>query len=140
MLRPPEPLPMQTSFVFARAWRIFAILFSFAMLAAPVARAQPVVPRSQGVAGRPGDAGVEESADAPAPDSPRASVTRFLELCRAGAYSDAAQYLELGARDPAEGPELARKLKAVLDRNSWLDLDTISARPLGDEADGLARG
>ena len=72
-------------------------------------------------------------------ESPRASVARYLDLCRTGAYDEAARHLDLPEADRGRGPELARRLKAVLDRRLWVDLDAVSPRSGGDEADGLAR-
>jgi MscS family membrane protein len=72
-----------------------------------------------------------------ASDSPRASVLSFLELARKGRWDEAARYLELPAADAARGPELARRLKAVLDAHVWLDPDEISPLPGGRQDDGL---
>lgn len=67
-------------------------------------------------------------------DTPRASIARFLDACRSGQYEEAARFL----RADTDGPRLARHLKAVLDRNEWIDLDRLSADPHGDVNDGLA--
>lgn len=77
---------------------------------------------------------------AAAQGSPRASLQRFLDLCRASHYSEAAAYLTLSPAEQARGPELARRLKAVLDRHVWFDLSKISPSPEGDAEDGLAPG
>jgi MscS family membrane protein len=82
---------------------------------------------------------VEPAAEAP--DSPRASVRAFAE--RAGVRGDfagAARYLALAPEDRDRGPELARRLRAVLERQLHLDIDTLS--PLGDGTpdDGLPAG
>ncbi|MGE5346538.1 MAG: hypothetical protein ACM3JH_11340, partial [Acidithiobacillales bacterium] len=73
----------------------------------------------------------------PAPDSPRASVLSYLELARDRRWDEAARYLELSPADAARGPELAKRLKAVLDANVWIDPDEISPRPEGRKDDGL---
>lgn len=88
---------------------------------------------------RPGETRSERSA-APAPDSPRASLADYLELCREGRFDDAARYLELQDTERPRGALLARKLKAVLDRHLWLDLDLVSPQPSGNETDGWPRG
>jgi MscS family membrane protein len=75
-----------------------------------------------------------------APDSPRASVTAYLEASRAGEWDKAARYLSLPEERKGEGPALAEKLKAVLDRRLWLDLEAVSADPDGRKDDGLAPG
>jgi len=73
--------------------------------------------------------------------SPRAAMREFLEASRAGDPAEAARYLELrhlppGRRDE-EGPRLARRLKAVLDRALWVELEALSDAPEGDLDDGL---
>jgi MscS family membrane protein len=92
---------------------------------------------------------VAASASAPPPpppepeiaaDSPRASLKRFLDLCRAGEYADAAEYLDLAGPDKARGPVLARHLNAVLERRLGGKLDEISPLPLGDRSDKLPPG
>lgn len=72
-----------------------------------------------------------------APDSPRSAVAEFLGLTRAGSYEEAARFLDLPASLEGRGPELARKLKLVLDRRLWIDLEKVSPLPKGDLADGL---
>ena len=72
-----------------------------------------------------------------APDSPRSAVEQFLALTRAGRPSEAASLLDLPPSLEGRGPELARKLKLVLDRNLWLDLAKLSSNPAGDKDDGL---
>lgn len=74
-----------------------------------------------------------------APDSPRASLTEYLNLCRGGRYAEAARYLSVVETQRDRAAVLARRLKAVLDRHLWLDLDVISPRPEGDDRDGLPR-
>lgn len=75
-----------------------------------------------------------------APESPRASLERYLELARSGRFTEAAGYLDLPDSLRAGGPTLARDLKAVLDRHLWIDLARVSPSALGDTADGLPRG
>ena len=70
-------------------------------------------------------------------DSPRASVGHFLMLCRAGSYDRAALYLELAPEQKEKGATLARRLKAVLDRKSWVDVSALSTLPTGNPDDGL---
>jgi MscS family membrane protein len=73
-------------------------------------------------------------------DSPRESLSQYLDLCRTGDYAQAARYLALPDAERARGPELARRLKAVLDRYLWLDLDLVSPLSSGNESDGLPPG
>lgn len=75
-----------------------------------------------------------------APDSPRAAVRRFFDLCRAGEYNEATSYLDLAEAKKAEGPLLAQRLKAVLDAQIWVQLDRISPLSLGDPGDHLPAG
>jgi MscS family membrane protein len=75
-----------------------------------------------------------------APESPRASLERYLELARSGRFTEAAGYLDLPDSLREDGPTLARDLKAVLDRHLWIDLAQVSPSALGDAADGLPRG
>lgn len=84
----------------------------------------------------------------PAPESdgatPRAAMLEFLTACRAGDYDEAARYLDLRRLSPAQrrdaGPALARRLKAVLDRTLWVEIETLSDDPAGDVEDGLDPG
>jgi MscS family membrane protein len=107
------------------------------LAAAPAAAAQPkpapsaVAPAPSAVAPPPEDA---------APDSPRVSVRRFLELCRAGEYGEAAAYLDLSDAQKPDGPQLARRLKAVLDAQIWIKVESISGKPGGDPDDKLPAG
>jgi MscS family membrane protein len=79
----------------------------------------------------------EEEDETEAPDSPRASMGHFLELTRAADYAGAAQYLDLPKQRENDGPALAQRLIAVLDRYDWIDLDRISGRSTGALDDGL---
>jgi MscS family membrane protein len=81
-------------------------------------------------------------AAAPAPadaeSSPRAALSQYLQLCRDGQYAAAARFLDTPADLEQRGPELARRLKAVLDRHIWFDMAAISDSPGGSATDGLA--
>lgn len=122
-----------------------ALLLALALFArAPAAAAQP----------RPAPAASSAPAAPPAEDvpsdSPRASIKRFLDLCRAGEYGEASAYLDLtdaqrsdGAAAHPEstpGPVLARRLKAVLDAQIWVKPENVSAKPYGDPRDNLPAG
>ena len=73
--------------------------------------------------------------------TPRSSFEGFIAATRDGKFDTAAQYLDLRNlpiwMDASEGPELARKLKIVLDRALWIDPDLISNDPNGIPDDGL---
>ncbi len=74
------------------------------------------------------------------PDSPRASLTRFLDLARARQYDEAGAYLAVSDTQRPRSADLARFLKAVLDRHLWVDLERLSPVSAGDERDGLPPG
>jgi MscS family membrane protein len=71
------------------------------------------------------------------PSSPRAALEQFLSLARAGQYAEAGAYLDIPDSLRGEGPGIARRLKAVLDRHLWVDLERISPLTAGDTTDGL---
>lgn len=96
-----------------------------------------VAPRAW-AAPEPEPAAAEE--EAASLDSPRASLLRFLTLARDADFESAAAYLELPTARKADGAELARRLKLVIDRHVWFDLQTVSARPGGNPDDGLPWG
>jgi MscS family membrane protein len=78
-----------------------------------------------------------------APDSPRASVRQFVELCRAGEYQEASRHLDLPGGKAVDAAGLARKLKSVLDRHMWEEGDlALLASPYssGNVADKLPPG
>ena len=72
-----------------------------------------------------------------APDSPRAAITDFTTLTRNGDYVKAARYLDLSAVDSDDGPELAKRLRDVLDRHLWIDPSKLSPDAHGTDDDGL---
>jgi len=75
-----------------------------------------------------------------APDSPRASLRHYVELCRTGHFAEAARYLDLPPGKAVDGAGLARRLKAVLDRHMWLDVELASPLSSGNVADKLPVG
>ncbi len=81
---------------------------------------------------------VEEPAEPTVkPRSPRAAVQRFQDLSRQGRFAEAAAFLDVPASREADRSLLARRLRAVLDRYLWLDLDKISEQTQGNLTDGL---
>jgi len=100
--------------------------------------AQPPQPEKAAAAVVAGDGGVpEEAEETVARDSPRASMMDFLSLCRAGDFETAAAYLELSSAQKPNGATLARRLKAVLDRKAWVELEQLSPESGGNTQDGL---
>ncbi len=75
-----------------------------------------------------------------APDSPRASIGRYLDACRQGDYKEAARYLDVPANLAARAPELAQELYAVLNRNLNVDADLLDPGSTGRTDDGLPTG
>ena len=108
-------------------------LLATPMLASPAA-AQLGLLRQGGSAGS-GDSTIA-SVSRMSPESPRASVLAFLELTKRHAYDQAAQYLEVSPRQAARAPELARRLREVLDQRLWIDMERVSPLAEGDTADG----
>lgn len=95
-------------------------------LFAPAAGAQPARP--------PGPAAPEPE-EVVAPDSPRASMARFLEHARAGRWPEAGRYLD--APRGSTAAVVARELVEVLDRHVWVDPGSLSGDAQGDTGDGL---
>ena len=73
--------------------------------------------------------------------APRSSVERFLEAAKDGDYESAAQHLDLRnlprEMRNAQGTELVREFKIILDRGLWIDLELLSEHPKGYDNDGL---
>jgi len=73
--------------------------------------------------------------------TPRTALEGFFAATRDGDFETAAKYLELSsvAQDlqPTRGPELAHRLKVVLERALDIDPDSVSADPKGNTEDGL---
>ena len=72
--------------------------------------------------------------------TPRGSMYGFLNAARTRDFERAAEYLDLRRLPPDErdrGPELARRLKVVLDQTIWIDLGNLSDSNAGMSIDGL---
>ncbi|HSB62242.1 MAG TPA: mechanosensitive ion channel domain-containing protein [Vicinamibacteria bacterium] len=124
---------------------------SIARLAGPPALAAAVAALLAGTAlaqglpfgKRPASPGPTRAREAPvevAHDSPRASLAAFLDLTRAGRYAQAARYLGLPEDQQDRGPELARRLRAVLDRHLWVEPEDVSPLSEGSPGDGQPPG
>jgi MscS family membrane protein len=110
------------------------------LLLPALAAAQPF-----GLPGKPGPAPAPAPSPSPEPvpeaaDSPRASARAFLDLTRKGDDTGAARYLQLPAGEEGRGPELAGRLRAVLERHLDVDLDALSPTSQGNGDDGLPPG
>lgn len=91
----------------------------------------------------PSSASSEDAAPVPEepvdPGSPQASIAEFLRLCREERYDEAARYLDIHTPSTKRKPfELAKRLKAVIDRRSWIDLEKVSPHANGNTSDGLS--
>ncbi len=76
-----------------------------------------------------------------AADSPRASVRAFVGLmAHRGDFTGAARYLALPPAEQPRGSELARRLRAVLERHLDIDIDAVSPLSEGSTQDGLPAG
>lgn len=79
--------------------------------------------------------------EAEASDSPRAETREFLRLAmRKGDFEAAARYLVLPPGEEGRGAELARRLRAVLERHLDIKLDSLSSAAEGNREDGLPEG
>jgi MscS family membrane protein len=119
-----------------------ALLLSTALVLAATGRTQPL-PGFPGAkaAATPAPTPAPTPEPAPeAPDSPRASARTMDLAARKGDFKGAARYLQLSPDEQARGPELARKLRAVLERHLDIDLDAVSPLPEGNQQDGLPAG
>jgi MscS family membrane protein len=71
--------------------------------------------------------------------SPRSSVTAFLQACQRNNFAVAAEYLDLKELPEkgraSEGPQLARKLEAILNSDSRFDVLQLSQAPEGNLSD-----
>lgn len=114
------------------------VLFAL-LVVAPPAAAQSRAARTASSAAATPATPPPEAPDAPAAvDSPRASMTRFFDLSREQNFEQAAAYLQLDEAQRARGPELVRRLNAVLDRYLVIDRDKLSPESWGRRDDGLA--
>ncbi|HEV2179317.1 MAG TPA: mechanosensitive ion channel family protein [Gemmatimonadaceae bacterium] len=75
-----------------------------------------------------------------APDSPRASLSAFLEYAQGGDFARASQYLDVPEAERGQAKQLAKEFAIVLDRYVYIDLDAISGASLGDTTTGLPSG
>jgi MscS family membrane protein len=72
--------------------------------------------------------------------TPRGSMYGYLTAARANDYERAAEFLDLRQLPPEErgsGPELARRLKAVLDQTLWVDVVNLPTTNEGRADDSL---
>jgi len=110
-----------------------------ALFMAPVALGAQLFPRSASAV-QDTQPSVAATAVVVDPASPRASLLGYLNAARAGDFARAADWIDRSYPETAQrAPELARRLKAVLDAKLWIDVDRVSPRAAGDTLDGLPR-
>lgn len=122
---------------------LVALLLSTSLVLASGLEAQ-TIPGLPGA--KPAATPVPTPAPAPDPapeaaDSPRASARTLIDLAaRKGDFKGAARYLQVPPAEEARGPELARRLRAVLERRLDIHLDALSPLSEGNPQDGLPPG
>lgn len=72
-----------------------------------------------------------------APDSPRASMRVFFDLCDRGRYEEAARYLDVPYGTQGRAPELARKLSTIISERLVIDPAQLSPRAHGRTDDRM---
>ena len=129
-------LVRRPTLIAARSRAVVAVLFAL------VASACGVGAQGRGANADTGRAAAAESTPAveSSPGSPRAALEQFFSLARGGRYADAAAYLDLPDSSREARAAAVRRIKAVLDRELWIDLDRVSPEPAGNTADGLPAG
>ena len=70
------------------------------------------------------------------PASPRAALQSFLRLAEANDWVGAAEYLSVPTAERDRAPQLARRLKTILDQRLAIDVRTVSGAVSGDTTDG----
>ena len=74
--------------------------------------------------------------------TPRSAILSFLQACDSGRFILAARYLDLSKipnnERAKQGPDLARQLADILDRDPRFEVDLLSDSPGGNLTDGLA--
>jgi MscS family membrane protein len=112
------------------------VVLTAVLCPALTAAASPALPPTGAENGEKAGAAAEE--EKVAPDSPRAAMTEFRRLARAGDYAAAARYLDLSKAGATDGPTLAAHLKEVLNRRLWIDLSKLSPESHGNAGDDRA--
>lgn len=124
-----------------RGWLIVVLAASAALLA-------PQSTHAQGLSGalssttNKAAAPDQKAADWLGRTTPRSAVYGFLEAAHAADYAKAAQYLDLTKmsawRQTKEGPQLARELSQLLDRDPHFEIESLNNTPQGSAGDELA--
>lgn len=115
-----------------------ALLVTVTVLLGTVTPARAQAARSGGVVAAASTQ--EKPVDEEAPDSPRASMRAFFDLCERGRYEEAARYIDVPRGAEKRAAELARKLYDVLQERLWLDPERLSGLSQGKKDDALPPG
>ncbi len=131
---------MRTTFARQRCWLgLGAPAALLAIFLGAVAVAQTPASALRASVGAPADS--LEAADRLGRSTPRSAIVGFLEACHRHDYIKAARYLDL-AKLPLsaqwrEGPDRARALSLLLDRDPHFELDQLDDTPQGRQEDTL---
>ncbi len=122
------------------AWAVLlhAALACALCLALPRVASAQIIQQLLGKKQAAADTGKQVSVTSP--DSPRASLSAFLEYAQAGDFARASQYLDVPEAERGQAKQLAQEFSIVLDRYVYIDLDAISGAPLGDTTSGMPVG
>ena len=114
-----------------------ALFVLFVSISLPGLLAQSVSSLLKG--GAPAQPPASTSADPLRRDTPSGTVVGFLEATQAGNLKTAADYLQMSSvHRQSQGPELAEKLKFLMDRTFVGSLRHLSANPEGNPDSGTA--
>ena len=121
----PLSIPGHLPVVNSRPVRALRFPFLFLALFAATASAQVRLPARLGGGQAPSDSQprVDSTPHIVEPGSPRQSLEQYFALSREGRWQEAARYLSVEDADSARAVQLAERLKAVLNRHLWIDLD-----------------
>jgi MscS family membrane protein len=112
-----------------------SLLVLLLSISANTLQAQSVPGLLKGVSPSPEPAATQ--ADPLGRETPSGTVFGFLQVAQSGNYRAAAEYLQMNAaRRVSQGPELARKLKVLMDRAFVGNMRRISTRPEGNPDSG----
>lgn len=125
--------------VIASSLRLVVVSAFIACAPSPPSSPPPAPPPDPGAGGAATSAGsrAKKPNERVHSQSPRAIVLRFLKLAEKERYDLAANYLDLEGQPPGVGPEKARRLKIIIDREAVIEPELLSPQAEGDVKDGL---
>ncbi len=120
---------------FGRSLSIIALAFALVFGAGHTANAQLFrTATASNVANQPA---TDNRTEDEAPDSPRASMRAFVDLCDRGRFEEASRYIDVPKGAEKRASELARKVSEVLQDRLWIDPSTLSPLAQGRKDDSL---